>query len=262
VALALYYFRSLIVCALAMIVISFSVVFLHDYPAVRKFSKDHGDHGGCGPLLTTARLRNLFRLTYPLGISSGINAFRANISRYIIEYAIGMRAVGIFSAVIYPNFGFLTASGAVGQAISPRYGSHISNGRHAAFRSIVLQVVGVALLASLSISCACFIFAPQVLRIAYNPELATYSNVFRVILFALPFSCVASFLNDAMVARRRMHQQVYIFLGVALVEGTLALTLISRYGLLGVAIASVAAAMTHASLALYFALEGFDAVAE
>lgn len=251
VLIALYCFRSMLLAALAMVAVSVCVTFLHDSLSAQRTAAHYGQAFSNSDLISLGRIRPLLSLTFPLGVASGINSFRGNISRYVVAYVLGTKSVGVFSALVYPNFGILTATAAVGQALSPKFGAHAASGMQSDFNRFVMQVVTISAALAFLTSVVCCFWAPQILSVAYNHAMASFPGVFCCLLAALPFACAASFLNDALVARRRMHQQVTLFLSVGLVEGLVALALVWRLGLMGVAIATLIAAGVQTALASY-----------
>ncbi len=228
--------------------VSLAVLGSYDLPQTASVVRANGGTFSMKQLIVFGRIRSLFRLTYPLGISAGLNSLRSNMSRYIIAHSLGAPMVGIHSALLYFNFGVLTAAASVGQAVGPKFGVYAHQRRMGELRRVVSIVAATAFFCGLTLWCAFCVFGHAILVLAYGTEVGKYSFVLPYTAAALPFALAASFLNDCMIACRSTQQQLRVMICVTTIEVTMAMLLVGEYQLKGIAMAGISAAVLQMAL--------------
>ena len=181
------------------------------------------------------RLWDLAQLALPLGVVMLLLTLEANIPRYFIESWRGLRELGFFSAMVYPEVAGTMIVTALGQAASPRLAEYYSAGRLRDFMVLLSRMTGLGVIIGVCAVFAARFFGSEILTILYHAEYARYSDVFVWLMAAAGLSFVASFLGYGMTAARLFRVQVPLFAGSAAFNALFCLLLIPARGLLGAA---------------------------
>jgi len=199
-----------------------------------------------------AQLAQLTRLALPLGVVIFLLSLNGNMPRYFVEHALGVRELGVFSALSYLVIAATTVVGALGQAATPRLAKLWASGdRHAFLRLTgLLAALGAALgLGSAVIAGAA---GRQVLTFLYRPEYAAAHHVFFWTALASTIAFVSSALGYSLTAMRSFRAQAPLSIVVTCVTVGACWALVPPYGLLGAvaggAIASTVQLVGHAVL--------------
>lgn len=188
--------------------------------------------------LDTALLR-LAWYAVPLGIVALSLSLAASIPRLTIARVLGADAVGYFSALAYVMVAGRMVAVALGTPTLPRLGRFVAARDRAAFFRTVGMVVSFGLALGLAGVLASIFFGKFALTLVYGPDYAAWSEVLTLLLVASGLGYSATFLEDALLAMRRLVAQgvlLVITLGVISVGCA---TLIPKYGLRGAAWALV-----------------------
>jgi O-antigen/teichoic acid export membrane protein len=187
-------------------------------------------------------LTRLLRLALPLGVVMCIISLNANIPRYFVDRTLGLRELGIFSAL-----GYLVVAGgrviaALGESASPRLAKHYAAGRVGEFRSLLLRLVAFGGLLGVVAVLVAAAAGREILSLLYRPEYGEAADVFLWLMVAAGLGFMASFLGYGMTAARFFRVQAPLFVVVGLVTAAGCFLLVPEYQLLGAAWAMVLAA--------------------
>ena len=220
---------ALIGCALAVLLCyerRSAVLLLRDRRAAR-------------PRWELRRLYALARLSFPLGIVMLLVALNANIPRYFVESWMGVRQLGYFTALIYPQTAGVMLTGALGQAATPRLARYFAdNDRDAFVRLLSRMVLLGAVVSGLGVLAAA-VLGRQILTLLYQADYADCQEAFVWLMLAAGLSFLVSFLGYGMTAARVFHAQVPLFAASAATGAAGCYLLIPGAGLVGAAKASV-----------------------
>jgi O-antigen/teichoic acid export membrane protein len=193
-------------------------------------------------------LGKLAWFSLPLGFVTMLGSLNVNIPRYIIEWYLGDRELGIFAAIAYVMVAGNMVVSALGQSATPRLAKYYAAGDSLAFRTLLLKLLGVgSLLGGAAIAIA-FFAGEEILTVLYRPEYAQYADLLVWLMVAAAIKYTFYFLGDGMIAVRYFRIQIPLFI---LVTGTSAagcFWLLPTLGLQGIAIALIVSAIVQASL--------------
>ena len=184
-------------------------------------------------------IRLLIRLSLPLGLVAMLGSLMVNIPRYFIESVDGRAKLAVYSAMGYVMIVGGMAVSSLCQAAAARLARYyIENLRR--FRTLLLQLVAIALGNGILGVFAAMLWGRQFLEIMYRPEYAGYPSVFVWLMVAAAASYVASVLGYGLAAARKFDIQVAVYVCAALVTVGVCVPLVARLGLLGAAWALLA----------------------
>lgn len=195
-----------------------------------------------GDINTLARLA---WLALPLGMVMMLISLNTNIPRYFLERHHGEAALGIFAALAYVLVAGGKVMGALGRATTPRLAKYYASGDRTSFRKLLgkLLLIG-ALLGAVGVVLALLVGRP-LLTLFYRPEYGEQVHVFVWIVIAAGIGYVASCLGYAMTAARHFSIQLPLFVLVAAASLGASFWLIPTYGLMGAALAMLAAVLVQ-----------------
>lgn len=190
-------------------------------------------------------LRSLIHAAAPLGVVMLLISLNVNIPRYFLQAYRDGRSLGIFAAIASPLAVGLLVVSALGQSASPRLARLAHERDWVRFRRLLFQLIACGTMLGILGFLIALIGAEPILRIAFSAEYAAYAPVFVWLAVAAGLSYVASFLGYAMTALQQFTIQLPLFLMVSATVTLGAWYWVPRYGLLGAAFATVAAALVQ-----------------
>lgn len=191
-------------------------------------------------------LSKLVWLALPMGFVMMLISLNTNIPKYFIDSYVGQRELGVFAAISYLMVAGSMVVNALGQSASPRLAKYYVAGNGAAFRRLLLHLVGIALLMGGVGVFVVLVAGRQILTIVYRPEYAQYTKVFVWLMVAAGIDYISSFLGYGMTAARYFRIQMPLFASVTVTSAVVCLGLIPVWGLQGAAIALILAAIVQA----------------
>lgn len=191
-------------------------------------------------------LSKLVWLALPMGFVMMLISLNTNIPKYFIDSYVGQRELGVFAAISYLMVAGSMVVNALGQSASPRLAKYYVAGNGAAFRRLLLHLVGIALLMGGVGVFVVLVAGRQILTIVYRPEYAQYTKVFVWLMVAAGIDYISSFLGYGMTAARYFRIQMPLFASVTVTSAVVCLWLIPVWGLQGAAIALILAAIVQA----------------
>ncbi len=237
-----FYLSNSLFWGLLGIIVSWSVILLtYDIPKGVHIAALHSQTAAMRPRWSVQTLLRLAWTVLPLGMVMLLISLNTNIPRYVIEQHYGVRHLGIFAALSYLIVAGTTVVSALGQSASPRLAKYYAAGNSTGFQHLLLTLVGIGLLLGGAGTLVAWVAGQEILTLLYQPEYATYTNVFVLLTISAGLGFVASFLGCGMTAARYFRAQFPLFL---LVTGTVAVAcflIIPSQGLYGAAVALIIA---------------------
>ncbi|MCX5694962.1 MAG: oligosaccharide flippase family protein [Candidatus Omnitrophica bacterium] len=191
------------------------------------------------------KIINLMLLALPLGITMLLSSLYVNIPRYFIEQLLGLKMLGIFSA-LYAIYGFGgVVINALGQSSLPRLANEYGKGNLTAFRKLLFKLVTIATIAGgIGILLVSF-FGKGILFLFYGIEYAQQVNTFVLLMIAAALGYVGSFLGFGGLAAQYFKSYVPLLVVDISILALLCKYYIPYYRLEGVAIAIIITALIH-----------------
>jgi O-antigen/teichoic acid export membrane protein len=184
----------------------------------------------------------------PLGLASGFASLTVSVPRFALQDRLGAAALGAFAAA-----GYLVLTGnvffsAVAQTLLPRLAELRVNGTPEGFRGLLRQaLLGVAVAGGLGVWAAA-LFGSGILSRLYGDEYAGGGRLLAVLTLATALGGACFVLDAGLSAARRFTGQLAVNAAVLVAAVLAALALVPRYGVLGAAWATAAAAAVHCAL--------------
>ncbi|GAB4365074.1 MAG: lipopolysaccharide biosynthesis protein [Elainellaceae cyanobacterium] len=196
------------------------------------------------------RLQQLAWYALPLGLVLLLFSLNVNIPRYLVEWQFDEHTLGIFAAIAsLPLAGNLVIK-ALGQSTIPRLARYYAEGRRAAFRRLLLKLVGIgALLGGLGLLVV-FAWGRELLTLLFGVEYGQQAHLLVWLMLPATIDYAASFLGDGMTAARYIRSQIPLFVSVTTILVIACLWLLPAMGLVGIAIALLLAAITRIVISL------------
>ncbi len=201
-----------------------------------------------------ARLAQLARLAFPLGIVMMLASLNTNIPRYFIERELGERELGYFAALAYLQVMHCLLGDAVGHAITSRLSRYYSSNDRKAFLRLLTKAATIGLLAGFLIIAVVSLYGYGLLAVIYRPEYAAHAPVLLCLMVAAMFSTLAGCFNCAILGARRFHATLLASTTMLLMTLLAAGILVPAMGLMGAAVATLCGSIARftCSTALVF----------
>ena len=194
-----------------------------------------------------AALLELAWQAVPLGVVALSLSLAASIPRLTIARVLGADAVGYFSALAYVMVAGRMIAVALGTPTLPRLGRFVAAADRAAFLRTVATVVAFGLALGVAGVVASLLVGRLALTIVYGPDYAAWSEVLTLLLVASGLGYAATFLEDALLAMRRLVAQGVLLVATLGVIAVACATLVPVHGLRGAAWALVIGACVELS---------------
>lgn len=180
-------------------------------------------------------LARLAWLALPLGGIMLLITLNNNISRYFVEHSLGVRELGIFSALISFVAAGRIVTLALGQSATPRLARCYAEGDRQGFVRLILRLLLVGVAVGLAAPTVAWAAGRQILTFFYTPEYARHLDVFIIFLVAGGLGYVCSFLGYGITAARYFKIQTVTLAAVTAVTIATCAWLVPAYGLRGAA---------------------------
>lgn len=187
------------------------------------------------PTWNLRRLRDLFRVSTPLGVVMMLISLNANLPRYFVQHQLGDGQLGIFAAVGYLSVAGTTVINALGQSASPRMAKYYATGDRRAFTVLLRKLIAVGVALGAAGSLVAFAFGAQILAVVYRPAYAAAAYVFGWTMVAGAVTYAASVCGYGITAARRFTVQVPLSVVAAAATTVACYLLIPTFGLIGAA---------------------------
>jgi O-antigen/teichoic acid export membrane protein len=177
----------------------------------------------------------------PLGIAMLLVTLNPNVPRYFIEASAGLAALGLFTSMAHFVVAGRMVINALCQAGFPRLADLYAAGDRAAFRRLLVRLIGFSMLPALIGLIFVLAFGRELLILVYGPTFADGAAVFPWIMLVAVVLYAQTPLGYGLTAMHRIKVQPLIFGLVVAVNGAGCLLLVPRYGLFGATLAWLAA---------------------
>jgi O-antigen/teichoic acid export membrane protein len=185
------------------------------------------------------KMGRILWLALPLGIVAMLVSLNGTMPRYFIQWKLGSRELGIYSALA-----FLMSAGnllvtALAQAVFVPLARYYAEGRRRAFTFLLLKLMGIGTVLGAGGILVAWIAGPKLLVLIYRPEYAAESRLLVWFMVVAWIGYLGQFMGGAMTSARLFTQQIPLF-----ALGVLSITvgsylLVPRMGLQGAIIASI-----------------------
>lgn len=202
------------------------------------------------PVWEAAPLRELLRISLPLGFVLLLVSLNANLPRYFLQHYRGVGEVGVFSALAYVTVSANLLVMALGQTVAPRMaracGTDLRTYTRLSARLFALAAVvgGVGLIVSV-------LAGRPLLGLVYGAGYAREHRVFVWLMLSSLISLLASAAGYSLTSARHFRVQIPILFFACTVTAVACGWLVPRGGVQGAAVAQ--AAGYTAQLAVSFA---------
>lgn len=202
-------------------------------------------------------MARIFWLASPLGVVALLVNLNSNVPRYFIQWSLGARELGIYSAL-----GFMMSAGnlfaaALAQAVFVRLARLHAEGRKSEFVLLLLKMAGIGTVLGAGGILFAWMAGPELLRILYRPEYADQWHILVWFMVVAWMSYLSQFLGTAMTSARYFVHQIPLFATVVLTITGASYLLVPRLGLTGAVLSNLVGAVVQvlgSILVLAFAL--------
>ena len=242
----LYFLHSIVWAAAGSALASALVVIVYDIPNAVILLRHGPEENRAGLLRGLPRphgdLRVLGRLAWtamPLGAIMVLLSVNNNLSRYFVAHSLGLRELGIFSALVsFVTVGRLVTT-ALGLSASPRMARYYAAGDRDAFLHLQRRLVLIGAAVGVAAPVVAAVAGRPLLTFFYTPEYARHLDIFILYLAAGGLSYVDGSIGWAITAARAFKAQAVSLAALTLVVAGSSAFLIPRYGLRGAAWAAL-----------------------
>jgi O-antigen/teichoic acid export membrane protein len=186
------------------------------------------------------KMARILWLALPLGVVAMLVNLNVNMPRYFIQWKLGTRELGIYSALAFlMSAGNLLVS-ALAQAVFVPLARFYAEGRRRAFTMLLLKLLGIGTVLGLGGIFVAWIAGAKLLAIIYRPEYATESRLLVWFMVLAWMGYLGQFLGGAMTSARLFVHQIPLFAMGVLTISAGSYWLVPRMGLQGAIIATMA----------------------
>jgi O-antigen/teichoic acid export membrane protein len=186
------------------------------------------------------KMARILWLALPLGVVAMLVNLNVNVPRYFIQWKLGTRELGIYSALAFlMSAGNLLVS-ALAQAVFVPLARFYAEGRRRAFTMLLLKLLGIGTILGLGGIFVAWIAGAKLLAIIYRPEYATESRLLVWFMVLAWMGYLSQFLGGAMTSARLFVHQIPLFAMGVLTISAGSYWLVPRMGLQGAIIATMA----------------------
>ena len=205
--------------------ISWLIVFyFFDFRAYKSsfiFSSDKG------------QLYKLIKDTSPLAFNLLLISIATNVQRYLVEYYLNYKALGILAGIMYFNVVGVLFVSSISQTIISDLSDCYLNQKVSQFWKNLSKVIIPIILISLFYFTVTLVFGRTILKSFYNKDFLNYSNLFSIAaLISFP-AYINSALGYALTAIKVYKSQIYITVANITANLVFGIFLIKNYGLIG-----------------------------
>lgn len=234
--ITLYYYSGNILLGIIGLAISNIIMYLfYDKRNIEKFTTIYREKTS----LEIDKLRSLFLLALPLGLSTVIGSLNTNVPRYIIENKLGLYELGIFAGISYLLVIGNTLLNAVSQVYMPKLSKYVKNNMYDQFIFLIKKMVLIGIVLSAATFLIFYFAGEQILIIMYSKEYAEYNNILMILVLGMSLLYSSIFLGTALTALKEFKIQPYIHLSSLLSVILASFLLIEDFQLVGMAWAVV-----------------------
>jgi O-antigen/teichoic acid export membrane protein len=187
------------------------------------------------PRFSAPRMKQLVRLSLPLGIVTILLSLNANVPRYMISHFRGVRELGIFSALAYIPIAGTMIVGALGQSATPRLAFYASQGKSREFRGLSNRLLLIGITLGTCAVIAALAFGRQIVPLIYGREYTQNGQLFFWLMVAAATGYMASFAGYSLTAARHFQVQMPLFTFITALTVVLCFEMVKAGGTVGAA---------------------------
>jgi O-antigen/teichoic acid export membrane protein len=198
--------------------------------------------GAAAPAGSSAKRRlELAWTALPLGIALLLVTLNPNVPRYVIEAALGLATLGLFTSMAHFVVAGRMVITAVSQAAFPRLADLHAAGDRAGFRWLLIRLIAFSALPGCVGLLIAIAFGRELLSLIYGPRFADGADVFPWIMLVGVVLYAQTPFGYGLTATQRIKVQPLIFFVTVVVNAVGCLLLVPAYGLFGATLAWLAA---------------------
>ena len=187
------------------------------------------------PRFSATRMKQLVRLSLPLGIVTMLLSLNVNVPRYMISHFRSVRELGIFSALGYILMAGAMIVGALGQSATPRLAFYASQGKTREFRGLSHRLLLIGMALGICGVLAALAFGRQIVTLIYGREYAQNGHLFLWLMVAAAAGYMASFGGYSLTAARHFQVQMPLFGFITALTLVLCYAMVKAGGAVGAA---------------------------
>lgn len=192
--------------------------------------------------------RKLWRLVitaFPLGLVGLLGSLQLNLPRLVVESALGVSALGYFTAISAFYSAFTQVMDSLGHSASARLARDFQNDRRSEYIALLGLIGLLACLAGLVATAIAFTIGGELLTLLFTADYATYETLFGLVMVAASLRLLANLWQFGVLATWRfwLHGSIHIL--VAAATATAAVVLIPQYGLIGAGYCLIISSAIH-----------------
>jgi O-antigen/teichoic acid export membrane protein len=187
------------------------------------------------PRFSATRMKQLVRLSLPLGIVTMLLSLNINVPRYMISHFRSVRELGIFSALGYILMAGAMIVGALGQSATPRLALYASQGKTREFRGLSHRLLLIGMALGICGVLAALAFGRQIVTLIYGREYAQNGHLFLWLMVAAAAGYMASFGGYSLTAARHFQVQMPLFGFITALTLVLCYAMVKAGGAVGAA---------------------------
>jgi len=163
------------------------------------------------PRFSAVRMKQLLRLSLPLGVVNMLSSFNSNVPRYMLSHFRGVSELGVFSALSYILTAGTMVVGALGQSATPRLALYAFQGKRQKFRGLSCRLVLIGMMLGLCGVLAALIFGRQLITLLYGREYSLNGHLLPWLMIAATVVYMASLGGYSLTAARYFQVQMPLF---------------------------------------------------
>jgi O-antigen/teichoic acid export membrane protein len=197
------------------------------------------------PRWEPSKMLRILWLALPLGIVAMLVNLNVNVPRYFIQWKLGTRQLGIYSALAFLMSAGNLLVGALAQSVFVRLARLYAEGRRRAFTLLLLKLLGIGTVLGMGGILVAWVAGAKLLAIIYRPEYATESRLLVWFMVVAWVGYLGQFMGYAMTSARLFVHQIPLFaMGVVIIAAG-SYWLVPRTGLQGAILASMAGVLAQ-----------------
>jgi O-antigen/teichoic acid export membrane protein len=238
-SVSIYVTRSILWGVVSVAAAWASVFFFYDLlvnRSVNTYEKPANSYLALLPRFRTSLLTRLAWLSLPLGIVATLMSLNTGIPRYLMEFYLGERELGIFGAMAYTVVAGNVVVGALGHSSSPRLARYYASGDNQRYFALLFGMIGMGVLLGLVGVLVSVVAGRWLLTLLYTPEYAEHADAFVWIMIAGAVSYGASLGGFGIVAARYFRLRIPLLVSTVVATLFASMVLIPKMGILGGAV--------------------------
>lgn len=191
------------------------------------------------------KMSHILWLALPLGMVAMFVNLNVNVPRYFIQWKLGTRELGIYSALAFLMSAGNLLVGALAQAVFVPLARFYAEGRRRAFTFLLLKLLGIGTVLGAGGIIVAWTAGARLLAIVYRPEYAAESRLLMWFMVVAWIGYLGQFLGCAMTSARLFVHQIPLFAVGLSVITVGSYWLVPRMGLQGAIVASMAGVLVQ-----------------